>query len=242
MMTSLLIGVFGSAIVAVLYGFFVAQREEQIRGYLAAKREGVARRRALRAFVGAIRGQAAVVDTIMLLALVLLVPFLVSTLFFTSARELQTTIMRLDSAKNIEESSEAALAARLVELQGEADRLSEAGRRLVVLSYGIGALALLVSCYGYYYWAPFVVRRRRFAYEVERFTLRIQGLADRSELASLALAESRVTDEASLREFIAAARAIALKHGVNQLVDRFDLWVSSESSTAAGATHEQPGT
>jgi hypothetical protein len=63
MITGLILGIAGSAVVAVLYGLFLGQREEKIRYYLSTQRRGWARRRYVRAFVGAVRGRAAAANT-----------------------------------------------------------------------------------------------------------------------------------------------------------------------------------
>lgn len=73
-------------------------------------------------------------------------------------------------------------------------------------------------------WIPFVTMRKRFAVEIERFTLRIQGLATKNELAQLAVLESSVADESTLISFVQHARSIATRHNVSQLVATFDLW------------------
>lgn len=74
------------------------------------------------------------------------------------------------------------------------------------------------------FWFPYVVIRKRFEYELARFTLRIQGLASKAELAELAVAEAQVTSEQSLRIFVEKAKAIAVRHEVPQLVSTFDVW------------------
>ena len=72
--------------------------------------------------------------------------------------------------------------------------------------------------------------RRRFAHELERFTMRIQGLASKAELANLAVLESNVRDEQSLRTFIDATRDVASRHNVSALVETFDLWKADSPS------------
>ncbi len=72
--------------------------------------------------------------------------------------------------------------------------------------------------------------RQRFAYEIERFTLRIQGLASKAELAELAVAEADVIDEKTLRHFVEITRGVASRHGIPQLVTTFDLWKDKETN------------
>jgi len=80
---------------------------------------------------------------------------------------------------------------------------------------------------------PTSIIRRRFAHELDRFTMRIQGLASKAELAELAILESRLTYERSLRAFIAAARAIANRHQVSALAETFDLWRGESTQSAS---------
>jgi hypothetical protein len=74
---------------------------------------------------------------------------------------------------------------------------------------------------------PYVALRRLFAHEIERFTLRIQGLASKAELADLADAEVEARNEEGLRAFLAKASEIAERHNVARLASRFDLWRES---------------
>lgn len=85
----------------------------------------------------------------------------------------------------------------------------------------------MLYCYFYFallVWHPFVKLRSKFAYELERFTQRIQGLASKSELAELAMAEVSIKDEESIRRFFEVSWTIAKRHGVPDLVKTFDLW------------------
>ena len=68
----------------------------------------------------------------------------------------------------------------------------------------------------------------QFADEVERFTLRVQGLASKAELVELVAAESAVSDEASSRRYVAVMRQIATRHGISDLVRSFELWSFEE--------------
>ena len=92
------------------------------------------------------------------------------------------------------------------------------------LGYIVSLLLFLNFVFHSLIWKPFVVMRRRFGYELERFTLRIQGLASKSELAELAVAETEVKNEETVREFVLIMRRIAERHGIPQLVKTFDLW------------------
>ena len=101
---------------------------------------------------------------------------------------------------------------------------------MFLLPSALAATLLFVAMF----WGPLFVRKRIFAFEIERFALRMQGLATAEELAELALLEIRVADEGSLREFIDVTRRIAVKHSVPQLAARFDLWSGEASSQSQG--------
>jgi hypothetical protein len=108
-----------------------------------------------------------------------------------------------------------------------ASNVERSGNKAVFHLRSLSAAFFAVSLVAYFFWIPYAVKRRRFGAELDRFLLRIQGLASKAELAELALAESRVVDERTLRAFIDHARTIANRHGVGELVSPFDLWASA---------------
>jgi hypothetical protein len=73
-------------------------------------------------------------------------------------------------------------------------------------------------------WIPYVWFRSRFSWELERFALRIQGLASKSELADLVKKEAAVRDEESAKSFVDQMGVIANRHGVEDLIRTFELW------------------
>lgn len=104
----------------------------------------------------------------------------------------------------------------------------------IVLAGRIAAVLLFLSFYvGLFFWRPFIIMRRRFAFEIERFTLRIQGLASKPELAELAVAEAHVTNENTLRAFVEITRKVAIRHGIPQLVTTFDLWRENQKDSSS---------
>jgi hypothetical protein len=124
--------------------------------------------------------------------------------------------------KTIQQRRKDVLAARekLVRLNNERD---ERSRNMYLFIQSITIFTAL--CYIYVTTSiSTAVVRRTFAREIEQFTLRIQGLASKQELAELAVAEMRVSDEETLKAFIEAAKRIAERHCVPKLVTRFDLW------------------
>ena len=91
----------------------------------------------------------------------------------------------------------------------------------------IGATYVVAAILFYVFWLPFSIMRKRFTHELDRFSLRIQGLASKTELAELALAETIIADEITLRLYLSLAVGIATRHGILQLASRFDLWEKS---------------
>ena len=222
-MNGFVTGVIGSLLVALLYGMLFAQREDKIRGYLSRQRKGLARRWYVSAFVGAARGHAVAGDTGRLGWLVLLVFYVLSLWLSSTASDIEAEIrtLHVDLARS---ESITAKPPTLDDLRQRFDDLKRESARYT-LAMRIGSwLSLGVFCVGLVVWRPFIIMRRRFAHELDRFTMRIQGLASKVELAELATLESRVRDERSLRAFIAAARAIATRHQVSALAETFDLW------------------
>lgn len=122
---------------------------------------------------------------------------------------------------------EAELAALLKEkerLIKEFRRLDKEGRYLYWSSRIMGYLLQFFSMASILFLFPFVVMRRAFAHELDRFALRIQGLAGKAELAQIAVAESRVRDEPSLKTFVELVKRVAERNEVPQIVKTFDLW------------------
>jgi hypothetical protein len=232
MITGLILGIAGSAVVAILYGLILGQREEQIRHYLSTQRKGLARRRYVRAFVGAVRGRAAAANTSILTILILVIPLIVAILAGAAAIQMEqqsqaidVKLQRVNSGMGMAEgTNHQAEKDKLIALNKEWNEIKTQSSRLVIESRVIGGLGLLVFYIGWFLWRPFLVMRQRFAYEIERFTLRIQGLATKAELAELAVAEANVIDEKTLRHFVEITRGVASRHGIPQLVATFDLW------------------
>jgi hypothetical protein len=231
---TLIVSVAGSAIVAAIYGIFIAQREERIRGYLAVKRRGWSRRRYVSAFVGALRGHAAAVDGAVLGLVVLMFPMLIGLYLWYEAGTIGSRFETLQTRQAAstqqlrggQTPTRESLEEQVQQLQGKIGALGRTVNWIVPLMRALSLLLLAGVYYGLLFWLPLLALRRQFECEVNRFTLRIQGLASKSELAELAMAESAVVDEESLRTFVRAAAAIAARQGVPRLVDRFDLWAN----------------
>jgi hypothetical protein len=231
MFAAFLISVAGSLLVALVYGLLFAQREDRVRAKLASMTRGWSRRRYVRAFVGAVRGKAATSDTQILSTLALVVLFFISVLFFAASREIGRQMASVERGLDALQAQidghptkEPPPEAQLPALRAEANSLKPLVDWTVLIGKTVAIAGVAAANAGYLIWVPFMVMRRRFAHELDRFALRIQGLASKAELAQLALAESRVTDEASLKAFVEIAGAIAARQGVPDLVTTFDLW------------------
>ena len=234
MLTSFLIGLVASAIVAIVYGLVFAQREGRIRAALAAKRKGWARRRYIRAFIGAVRGKASATDTRLLAQIILYIGLSVSLLLLAGSEVLDQDFKKIEAKLATFEQTVDKLEGRTVneppiseglrKLQSEVASHRRWHYPFVQAVRVLGVIGIALFYAALWFWLPFVVMRRLFAFELERFTLRIQGLASKAEPADLALAESRVKDEDTLRAFIAAVRVVAERHSVPQLVETFNLW------------------
>lgn len=249
-MKTFLLSLSASVLVALVYGILFSQREDRVRQYLRQKRQGWLRRHYVLVFVGAIRGRAASTDTAVIAFLGIFVLIVIASSMWFSVEYLD---QKLSSVETLITFSESRVASMSRALSGETDRPSEEDLRLELEDLRLGwaelrdelvglkgradpvflagrvfaGLQLLVAMLALFFWHPFVVMRRRFAHELDRFALRIQGLASKAELAELAVTESEVTDERSLRRFVDKARQIAERHKVATLVETFDLWEGS---------------
>jgi hypothetical protein len=229
MIIGFVLGIAGSAVVALLYGLILGQREEQIRHYLSVRRKGWVRRKYVRTFVGAVRGRAAAANTGLLTILILFIPLVMSVYIWNEASQMARLIESVDGKFQALNSkpgtSERAVPPSIQEWQQTKIR----GSRFVTVSRILAGLAMLAVYVGWFIWRPFLIMRQRFAHEIDRFTLRIQGLASKTELAELAIAEANVIDEKTLRDFVEVTRRVAMRHEIPQLVTTFDLWKDWQS-------------
>ena len=220
-------------LLAIVYGLIFGGREDRIRAYLSAKRTGWLRRRYVKLFVGAVRGEAAAFDTSILAFFIVLFLLFGTMLPFYYAHEtdrlrrnLQTEInfakAILDKDKTPTQGTEPE--ARMTEWIDKGSALTKSDERAIVMFRVVGIISGICFVAFLLFWYPFLVFRRQFAHELDRFTLRIQGLASKTELADLAVAEAKVKDEETLRLFVDCARTVALRHNIPQLVSTFDLW------------------
>lgn len=100
----------------------------------------------------------------------------------------------------------------------------EHSKYTIFFSYVIIGIIEIFSLTIVFFMGPFFWIQASFAHELDVCTLRIQGLASKRELAQLAVAEARVSDEDTLRQFVCVLAEIAERHSVGELVESFDLW------------------
>lgn len=235
------------------YALVVGDSDKQLRSFLLTTRSRWKRERYIRAFVAAVRGRtvmgdafvavntmtAAVAAFWMAQATIGVIAMIESGNTESRQREqiyrVEALLSKLDEPLKKPDADDPRselkeLRQGLKETEPNIRRMKRFAQLMFLVPSGLAVTVLLVA----FFWGPIFVKKRIFAFEVERFTLRMQGLATAEELAELALLETRVSDEASLREFIHLTRRIAVKHSVPQLAARFDLWSGEESARSQG--------
>ena len=228
----------------VLCNVFLFEPVGKIRAYLDTKKSGWARSRYIRIFIGAVRGEAAVFDTFLLGIFILLIPFLMLLWTWSGAMEIEINrralqhqydsyqrqhdfLTALRSGAKLEinrEALDAEIQRSDAEIQRKFPALLKRHERDIFIRHVFSIGCGLIGVYMLFVWFPYVLIRKQFDHELTRFMLRIQGLASKAELAELAVAEGRVTNEQTLRIFVDKVKAIAVRHEVPQLVSTFDLW------------------
>jgi hypothetical protein len=229
-----------SLLAAFLFRVFLITPADATREYLAKQRSGWRRKRYVRIFVEAVRGQAKIDEAILLFRVSYFIPLML--VFFGTALLLESfhsTRFANQMIKQYENAlrNEVSVVQQPAEnpLQAAIRAMNDEKRKMVVAWWSGLAVTALSALW--FFWLlvfrlPFVVFRNRFSYELDRFTLRIQGLASKAELAELIKREAEVTDEQSARAFVDVIARIADRHGVRPLVDTFLLWGTPASDNA----------
>ncbi len=244
-MRSLLVGILGSAVVAVIYGLLIAQREETIRTYLRTTTRGWYRRLYVMALIQAVRGQAAVADSRHVAVLILFVLLGTSIALWIHTATFEAKWASIGDRIRVASESLSTQSARpedrekaREEIQRELDELT-ADRNAVeqrVTWYIRVQRALAIVLYvaftaGWLFWLPYVLMRTRFAHEISRFSLRIQGLASSDELAKLTAIELAVRNRETLSQYVEIMKEVATRHGLGELTKTFELWEQREKGT-----------
>jgi len=232
-----LLSVLGSAFVALVYGFVFAQRESTIREYLRTSAHGIPRWFYIRALLGAVRGDAVVADSRNLAVLICVVCFAASIAIWVLGSELSNKYDRTGvEIERIYErfspkapETEDQQRTQLDALKTAHDALSPQVTVVTRILRIAGILLYTLSFIGWIAWMPYVKLRTRFAHEVSRFSLRIQGLATPQELAELTERELKVRDPTTLRQYVELMRDVAQAKGIVQLTKTFELWTTAQS-------------
>ena len=234
------LSVLGSAVVAMVYGLFVAQREEQIRTYLAHATGGILRWLYVRALIQAVRGEASIADSRHLAMLITLVFLTFAVLQQDKVQSLQQDFDGVQDRLNqiaqdrAHPPDESELERRIDDDYRSAVRRSDGLRdsvaRAVLVGRTISGLFFGASAIAWFAWLPYVQLRQRFAHEIARFSLRIQGMASQDELARLTAAELAVRNPEALRAYVAIMKDIATRNGLPELTKTFELWPSQSST------------
>ena len=233
MTSTILISIVTSLLAATIYGFLISNKEESIRNYLKNSAHGLARRVYVHAFISAARGKDKVADTSNLVFLLLFVCF--STALYVHSDITKTVNTHENNVERFNEIKK--IKPKLTEKELKV-QIADLGKSLKTSAKVIAVLKVLneifyFGAFGMFYfglvvWRPYLIMRKRFSHEMDVYIHRIQGLASKQELSKIAVLESKIVDEHSLRMFIFATKEIAARHGVIELVSTFDLWKQNE--------------
>lgn len=238
LLLGLILGIIASVIGAAIYGVFLSKNENKIWAYLGDARAGWKRRRYVRIFIQAIRGEARSSDSRTLGYLLMVYPafFIMFGSFILGEHNSRVASLE-NEAKELQDLKEA-----LQDLREEKIPPSTSiEEKIAIAETKVSAFLsstksyypaiIFLVCVGYlsFFWMhgirlPYVVFRSRFAHELDRFLMRIQGLASKSELAQLVKLEVKVRDEEIAICFVNMMASIARRHDVEELVDTFMLW------------------
>ncbi len=241
---SLILGLLSSGIVALIYGALLAQREGKLRARLRARRHGRARRRYVRIHIEAVQGKAAASDSSSLALLVTFLPLIISFTFTSGVLYVESKRSNLDSIRNQVERAKAHLNSEssiepsveqlllmlgrvpsdYEDLPSEIEKTKARWGKLLPMLYGVIASSLTLHVWLWVAWQPYVGIRSQVSYEVNRITLRAQGLASKAELAQLIKMELKVKDEESLKRFVIAIDQVAARHKIPNLAKKLNLW------------------
>ncbi|MEZ9019856.1 hypothetical protein AB6E79_23320 [Vibrio lentus] len=236
MTETIIISIGTSLIAAFLYGFFIANKEEAIRHYLKTSAVGFLRKRYIKALVSAIRGEDKITESSQLSFVWVLAVFFLAYSSHIFMDDLVTThnehvefVDREILGKN--PLSEMTLEEQNTKILETSKRLingvNEVGRNIPYIEKLMILIYWVAWSYYFYFFSirrPYLLLRKRFSHEFSRYNSNIQGLASKKELAELAILESKVRDEESLKKLIEKTLEVARRHDVIELTDSFDLW------------------
>ena len=218
-----------SLVVAIFYGFVIANKEDVIREYLKNSATGIFRKIYVTALISAVRGRDKLSDSLNIYYLLVLAVIVLSLSYHFHLNNLVSDYSRNirwieeDAALSLQEKYEKS-SSQLEELKEAAKKNGPSVEKLKNFSSGLYVFAFSSAYIFIFIFRPYLLIRKRFSHEVGLYSTRIQGLAAKAELAEIAVLESKVKDEESLKKYIECTKAVAERHGVIELVSKFDLW------------------
>ncbi|TOL88676.1 hypothetical protein CGH88_23005 [Vibrio parahaemolyticus] len=236
MTETIIISIGTSLIAALLYGLFIANKEEAIRQYLKTRAVGFLRNWYVKALVGAIRGEDKITESSQMsfvwVFIVLLLAYTshnfiddIVTTHNENVEYIEKEILGNDpfDKMTLEEQSSALLerSQKLIDDVKKADEIVKNAEKIMNVIYWA---AWSYYVYFFSFRRPYLLLRKRFSHEFSRYNAHIQGLACKKELAELSVLESKVRDEESLKKLIEKTLEVAKRHDVSELTDSFDLW------------------
>jgi hypothetical protein len=232
-MATALVAILLALVGNLVYGLFLKEHEDQIRRFSNSTTIEAVRRPYVRALPQAVRGEAAIADSRHLVILLMvaclagsLIPAAAATILTDDLDKARTMVAQSNSVVNPAPSGKTledyraefkSMRAELVTDERNLERDIRGCWRAAEVLY-------FAAWLGFILWRPYVQLRARFAHEVARFGLRIQGLATPDELVKLTESELAVRDEQTLRKYVDVMKAIASARGIRQLTKTFELW------------------
>jgi hypothetical protein len=251
---SIVTGFIGTAI----YGFWLQGREPQIKHSLTSATRSLRRKRRVRAYISAIKGDLAIesarrtvfIHANLILALLALLLLLIMGMIAIQ-RDRMDFLNRLntyladkgqDHDSFPEHSLEEIKAFRL-QLKNHV-RYTELF--VHTLLFGVAPVGILTFGWVGLIIAPYVHRRSAFLFRLDRLRRVLPVVCTREELVELVMLEQAVDDEKSLRTFANAVLRVGNEHGLQDLVSDFDLWKDGPRNTeqsknvVAGQNEDSP--
>lgn len=218
-----------SLFVAIIYGVFISNKEEEIRAYLRTSAKGFFRYFYVKALISAVRGKDKVSDTSNIFYILIILSYSLALYFHNDINELlrnhDTTVKSINELiegkpeQTIEDFSE-----DLTKIKSSIDDISGKIGFIRIFNEGMYLIAHFIFAVGFIIWRPYLLIQKRFSHEVERLMTRMQGVISTQELSEIAVLECKVVDEETLKLFIISIKGIAKKYDLEELVFNFELW------------------
>lgn len=222
-----------------IYNFAVGDRDRQLRSFMRKSHSKWRNRRFVRAFVGAVRGDAATGDARSAMRTLGSLQFVLALCFVIGATTAQGLLLtgreivdrasyeielREPSSESEQPKSSTDSTRDVRETINSARSILSNGQYVVFSLMGMALVLATMGAYILIFVEPFTSIQRQFAFSIERFTARIQGFATPVELLDLTIAELAVRDERSLRSYLEISITIAERYALLPLANSIDLW------------------